>query len=130
MPFEYADKLAERGFVVVVDSKAIDPDKTRQIQEKIGLYERLSVKKDSADCEFGFAGDHPCENMDLLAHVPLSAFSVNPSAANDIWGFYDLNDNREYAIIGLRNGVGVVEVTDPENPRVVGSVASLSLIHI
>ena len=64
--------------------------------------------------------------MDLLAHVPLSAFSVNPSAANDIWGFYDLNDNREYAIIGLRNGVGVVEVTNPTNPRVVGSVASQS----
>ena len=126
VPLEFADKLAERGFTVVVDSKAINPDKTRQIQEKIGLYERLSVKKESADCEFGFAGDHPCENMDLLAHVPLSAFSVNPSAANDIWGFYDLNDNREYAIIGLRNGVGVVEVTDPENPRVVGSVASQS----
>tara|TARA_B100001248_G_scaffold215645_1_gene170449 strand:- start:226 stop:2733 length:2508 start_codon:yes stop_codon:yes gene_type:complete len=126
VPLEFADKLAERGFTVVVDSKAIDPDKTRQIQEKIGLYERLSVKKEAADCEFGFAGDHPCENMDLLAHVPLSAFSVNPSAANDIWGFYDLNDNREYAIIGLRNGVGVVEVTDPTNPRVVGSVASQS----
>ncbi len=126
VPLEYADKLAERGFTVVVDSKAIDPDKTRQIQEKIGLYERLSEKKEAANCEFGFAGDHPCENVDLLAHVPLSAFSVNPSAANDIWGFYDLNDNREYAIIGLRNGVGVVEVTDPTNPRVVGSVASQS----
>ena len=126
VPLEYADKLADRGFTVVVDSKAIDPDKTRQIQEKIGLYERLSVKKEAANCDFGFAGDHPCENMDLLAHVPLSAFSVDPSAANDIWGFYDLNDNREYAIIGLRNGVGVVEVTDPTNPRVVGSVASQS----
>ncbi len=126
VPLVYADKLAAKGFTVVVDSKAIDPDKTRQIQEKIGLYERLSVKKEAANCDFGFAGDHPCENMDLLAHVPLSAFSVDPSAANDIWGFYDLNDNREYAIIGLRNGVGVVEVTDPTNPRVVGSVASQS----
>jgi choice-of-anchor B domain-containing protein len=126
VPLEYADILAERGFTVVVDSKAIDPDKTRQIQEQIGLYERLSVKKEAANCEFGLAGDHPCENMDLLAHVPLSAFSIAPSAANDIWGFYDLNDNREYAIIGLRNGVGVVEVTDAENPRVVGSVASQS----
>ena len=126
VPLEYADKLAERGFTVVVDSKAIDSEKAKKIEEKIGLYERLAVKKEAANCEFGLAGDHPCENMDLLAHVPLSAFSVNPSAANDIWGFYDLNDNREYAIIGLRNGVGVVEVTDPENPRVVGSVASQS----
>ena len=126
VPLEFADKLAERGFTVVVDSKAIDSEKTKKIQEKIGLYERLLIKKEAANCEFGLAGDHPCENMDLLSHVPLSAFSVNPTAANDIWGFYDLNDNREYAIIGLRNGVGVVEVTDPTNPRVVGSVASQS----
>ena len=55
------------------------------------------MKKEAANCEFGLAGDHPCENMDLLAHVPLSAFSVNPSAANDIWGFYDLNDNMNFA---------------------------------
>ena len=126
VPLEFAEKLASKGFTVVIDSKAIDINKTKEIRDKVGIYERLAVKKEAADCEFGLAGDHPCENMDLLAHVPLSAFSVNPSAANDIWGFYDLNDNREYAIIGLRNGVGVVEVTDPTNPRVVGSVASQS----
>ena len=126
VPLEFAEKLAAKGFTVVIDSKAIDINKTKEIRDKVGIYERLAVKKEAADCEFGLAGDHPCENMDLLAHVPLSAFSVNPSAANDIWGFYDLNDNREYAIIGLRNGVGVVEVTDPTNPRVVGSVASQS----
>ena len=126
VPLDYADKLAEKGFTVVVDSKVIDSDKTRQIQEKIGLYERLLLKKEAATCEFGMAGDHPCENMDLLSHVPLSDFSINPSAANDIWGFYDLNDNKEYAIIGLRNGIGVVEVTDPTLPRVVGSISSQS----
>ena len=126
VPLEFAEKLAAKGFTVVIDSKAIDINKTKEIRDKVGVYERLAVKKEAADCEFGLAGDHPCENMDLLAHVPLSAFSVAPSAANDIWGFYDLNDNREYAIIGLRNGVGVVEVTDPTNPRVVGSVASQS----
>ena len=119
VPLEFADKLAEKGFTVVVDSKGLDVKKTALIREKVELYERLSLKKEAATCEFGMAGDHPCENMDLLAHVPLSDFSINPSAANDIWGFYDLNDNKEYAIIGLRNGVGVVEVTDPTLPRVV-----------
>ena len=58
--------------------------------------------------------------------MPLSSFSTNPSAANDVWGFYDVNDGKEYAILGLRNGVGVVEVTDPEAPRMVGSISSES----
>jgi choice-of-anchor B domain-containing protein len=34
----------------------------------------------------------------------------------------DRNDNREYAIIGLSNGTAVVDVTDPANPREVGTV--------
>ena len=29
----------------------------------------------------------------------------------------DLNDDREYAVVGLSDGTAVVEVTDPANPR-------------
>ena len=39
-------------------------------------------------------------------------------------GFVDRNDNREYAVIGLNRGNAVVEVTNPEAPRVVGTVAA------
>jgi choice-of-anchor B domain-containing protein len=126
VPLEFADKLADKGFTVIVDAKDIDFQKTKLIREKIQVYERLKTAKPTTDCDNGFAGDHACENMDLLSHVPLSSFSTNPSAANDVWGFYDVNDDREYAIIGLRNGVGVVEVTDPESPRMVGSLPSQS----
>ena len=126
VPLEFADKLAEKGFTVIVDAKGIDFENTKVIREKIQVYERLKTAKPATDCDNGFAGDHACENMDLLSHVPLSSFSTNPSAANDVWGFYDVNDDREYAILGLRNGVGVIEVTDPESPRMVGSLASQS----
>ena len=126
VPLEFADKLAIKGFTVIVDAKGLDIEKTQDIRQKMQVYERLKEAKGSTDCENGFAGDHACENMDLLSHVPLSSFSTNPSAANDVWGFYDVNDGREYAIMGLRNGVGVVEVTNPELPRMVGSVASQS----
>ena len=126
VPLEFADKLSEKGFTVIVDAKGVDVDKTKGIREKIDLYERLKTAKPATVCDNGFAGDHACENIDLLSHVPLSSFSTNPSAANDVWGFYDVNDDREYAILGLRNGVGVVEVTDPEAPRMVGSLASQS----
>ncbi len=33
---------------------------------------------------------------------------------NDIWGYVDSSGN-EYAIVGLREGVSVVDVTDPSN---------------
>ena len=126
VPLEFADKLASKGFTIIVDAKGLDVEKTQNIREKMQVYERLKVAKPATVCDNGFAGDHACEKMDLLAHVPLSSFSTNPSAANDVWGFYDVNDNKEYAILGLRNGVGVVEVTDPEAPRMVGSVSSQS----
>ena len=126
VPLEFADKLASKGFTVIVDTKGLDIEKTQNIREKMQVYERLKVAKPATACDNGFAGDHACEKMDLLAHVPLSSFSTNPSAANDVWGFYDVNDGREYAIMGLRNGVGVVEVTDPESPRMVGSISSQS----
>jgi choice-of-anchor B domain-containing protein len=126
VPLEFADKLASKGFTIIVDAKGLDVEKTQNIREKMQVYERLKVAKPATACDNGFAGDHACEKMDLLAHVPLSSFSTNPSAANDVWGFYDVNDGKEYAILGLRNGVGVVEVTDPEAPRMVGSVSSQS----
>lgn len=39
---------------------------------------------------------------------------------NDIWG-YAAPDGREYAIVGLREGVNIVDVTDPENPVDMGT---------
>jgi hypothetical protein len=58
--------------------------------------------------------------------VPLSSFNGNPASAANLWGYVDLDDNREYAIIGLRNGTGIVEVTDPANPVVVATIAGVT----
>ena len=77
VPLEFADKLAAKGFSVIVDAKGLDVNKTRDIREKIQMYERLKVAKPATVCVNGFAGDHACQNMDLLAHVPLSSFSTN-----------------------------------------------------
>ena len=69
----------------------------------------------------GMAGPYPCRNVDFVANIPLHKFTGGPDLANDIWGFVDLNNNREYAIIGLQNGSAVVDVTDPENPTKIGT---------
>jgi choice-of-anchor B domain-containing protein len=38
------------------------------------------------------------------------------SLANDIWG-YTAPDGTEYALVGLRSGVAIVSLADPENPE-------------
>lgn len=69
-------------------------------------------------CVGGMAGSYPCDNVDLMAFVPLATFGA--SAANDIWGWTDPLDGDEYALIGLSNGTGFVNISDPENPVYLG----------
>lgn len=64
-------------------------------------------------CQNGMAGAFPCDQVDLMAWIPLNEF--NASAANDIWGWTDPTTGKEYAIIGLDNGTAFVDITDTEN---------------
>jgi choice-of-anchor B domain-containing protein len=77
-------------------------------------------------CSGGMAGEYPCEGIDFMSRVPLSAFGGSPGSASNLWGYVDLDDNREYAIIGMNTGTGVVEVTDPANPRIVGTIPGVT----
>lgn len=49
-------------------------------------------------------------NMNFLGSI-----TYPTTQCNDIWGWVDSNEN-EYALVGLRNGVSCVDVTDPYNP--------------
>jgi choice-of-anchor B domain-containing protein len=80
----------------------------------------------ASTCVQGLAGQFPCRNVDFLAQIPLSVFSTRPTSAANVWGFVDLNDNREYAVIGLRNGTAIVDVSDPANPREIATIAGNS----
>ncbi len=70
-----------------------------------------------ASCVQGLAGPFPCRDIDFAAQIPLSGFTSQPISASNVWGFVDLNDNREYVLVGLRNGTAIVEVTNPDAPR-------------
>jgi len=74
------------------------------------------------NCVQAFAGQFPCRNVDFQAQIALNQFSSQPTSAANVWGLVDLNDNREYAVVGLRNGTAVVDLTDPANPRQVSTV--------
>lgn len=35
---------------------------------------------------------------------------------NDVWGWVDTANNKEYALVGVQNGLSIVDVTNPNNP--------------
>lgn len=74
-------------------------------------------------CVGGKAGVYECSNIDLLAFTPLAQLGGTSRAnGNDIWGWEDPVSGIEYAIMGLTEGTSFVDISNPENPRVVAWV--------
>lgn len=121
VPSELVSGLRKKGFSVIADGKTHDFHEAAQA--KLAAYSMLNQSQKNQSCVNNMAGAFECKNIDLLSHLALSDFSSSPSAANDIWGHVDLNDGSEYAIIGVSNGVAVVNVTDPSNPVEVGTIS-------
>ncbi|MBK8984857.1 MAG: choice-of-anchor B family protein [Chloroflexi bacterium] len=71
-------------------------------------------------CVSGFAGIYPCQNVDLLAFMPLA--SIGGGSGNDIWGWTDPVGGKEYALMGRTNGTAFVDISDPENPLYLGNL--------
>jgi len=85
---------------------------------------RINLPKLAAptNCVGGMAGNYPCHNIDYLAQVPLQEIPTAPTSGSEVWGLVDLDDNREYAIFGHRNGTAFYDVTNPASPRLVASI--------
>jgi choice-of-anchor B domain-containing protein len=71
-------------------------------------------------CVGGMAGGYPCDNIDLMAHMPLS--SLGGGNGNDIWGWYSPTTGKEYALLGKSTGTAFIDVTDPVNPVYLGTL--------
>lgn len=123
IPAEFREQVEALGFKVVSDTKGLSSERISEIEKFTETYQRVSqTQKTSIDCVDGLAGDFPCNNVSLLSQLPLPSFSSAPSSASDIWGHVDLNNNKEYALIGLRNGTAIVDVSDPESPLEVATI--------
>ena len=124
IPAEYRQRLAKRGFKLLQDTKDSDIQLSIEDKKLLETYKTISSKVEGpSPCENGMAANYECHNIDLQSHIPLNEFSTNPSSANDIWGFVDLNNQKEYALMGLRNATVVVDVSDPQVPVEVGSIS-------
>ena len=71
-------------------------------------------------CQGGFAGVYPCNNVDLLSFLPLSA--IGGGTGNDLWGWTDPVTGKEYALMGRSLGTSFVDISDPQNPVYLGSL--------
>ncbi len=125
VPQEYASELSRRGFSVIVDTKGMTREFARKAERLVSTQQSLQSNAAATACVAGLAGAFPCNNIDLLAHV---ADRTPGARGADIWGFLDLNTNREYAIVGYSIGTAVFDITDPENPREVGFIDGQSTV--
>ncbi|WP_242156189.1 choice-of-anchor B family protein [Aestuariivivens sediminis] len=75
-------------------------------------------------CKNGFADIYPCNGYDLIAHIPLTTF--NAVSGNDSWGWTDVTNGKEYALMGLDNGTAFVDITNPDNPIYLGKLPTNS----
>lgn len=73
-------------------------------------------------CENGMAGDYPCNQVILHSHLTITELLGSGVEANDIWGWEDPMTQKEYAIIGMEDGVTFVDITDPNSPTVIGKL--------
>lgn len=70
-------------------------------------------------CVNGMAGVYPCNNVDLLAFVPLSAIGAGENT-NDVWGWVSPATGKEYALVGCNNGTAFLDISDPIHPVYLG----------
>ncbi len=78
------------------------------------------------ECTDGLAmGIYPCNNVDVYAI--LTPQELRGTQLNDIWGWTDPETEKDYALVGLTDGITFVDVTKPDEPIVVGKLDESNL---
>lgn len=77
----------------------------------------------ASPCTNGFAKSYPCHNIDLLSHLTLAQIGAGEGIkGNDIWGWTDPQNGKEYVLFGLTDGMSFIDISDPINPVYVGKL--------
>jgi choice-of-anchor B domain-containing protein len=82
-----------------------------------------AVTGEQVDCASGEAAIFGCEQVDLVALLPVQEMGASRGAmVNDVWGWTDPETGREYAVVGRSEGTSFVDVTDPARPIYLGQI--------
>jgi choice-of-anchor B domain-containing protein len=113
------DSLEYQGYLAFIFSKRMRKTLLTLLIINCGL---LAAQ---TPCVDGMAGAYPCERIDLQYFMPLSEMD-NAPGLNDIWGWTDPLDNREYALVGMIDGTAFVDITNPLAPIYIGELPTHS----
>ena len=69
--------------------------------------------------------EFPSQDVTLLSHIALDGFASNPTRANDCWGYVS-GSGREYAFMGLKPALAVIEITNPTLPVIIAEIAHVA----
>jgi choice-of-anchor B domain-containing protein len=71
----------------------------------------------------GTGGPFAAHNIRFLSQLTLAQLGAGAGVrGNDIWGWTDPLDGRDYALVGRSNGTAFVDVSDPANPVYLGTL--------
>jgi len=71
-------------------------------------------------CVNGMAGNYPCNNIDLLDFRPPSSFGLG--TVNEVWGWTDELDGKEYILLGKSTGVAFIRIDTPTTSTYLGTL--------
>jgi len=55
---------------------------------------------------------------------------MNGTTGNDIWGWFDVQSGKEYALVGMTNGTAFVDISDPDNPGYLGILPTRTVASV
>ncbi len=73
-------------------------------------------------CESGMAGIYPCNDYDLMGHIPVDELGGAGAEGNDSWGWTDPTTGKEYALVGTTTNTAFVDISDTENLVIIGTL--------
>lgn len=84
-----------------------------------------SIAQAQTPCTNGFAGNYPCNNVDLMARLdfPQMGGTAN-TRGSGCWGWTDPLTNKEYALMGCSTHTAFVDITNPAAPIYLGKINS------
>jgi choice-of-anchor B domain-containing protein len=122
VPPEFRERFESAGFTVIADTKGLEVTNA-EARRMAKLTSQVTASEKShaaAPCTGNVSGGFQCQSVSLLSHLSFADLKPASTRGNDVWGYTDLNTGREYAFMGLENGVAVVDISDPTAPEQVG----------
>lgn len=135
-PFAYGYSIAAHGARAVISMPTRDFGEGRVVvaarsgtgwqRQQILEGEIFAIggkRTPAAKCSNGKIGAFTCANMELTSHMPISALGGERGVwLNDVWGWTDPLTQKEYVLVARRDGASFVDLSDPANPRLVGTL--------